>query len=97
MDTFNRLRRHFARVLGMDEREIAPETPLRTLLGWGEADDAEDGAVDSLDQVELTMFCEELADQGGLRLPEADPDTWLRLVRTGTLRDLADFIDRGSA
>jgi hypothetical protein len=83
----------------VDERAIRPDTPFASLLGDAlPASGAEGAAEDSLELLEWTMLFEEMADAlVDFPLPEADLDTWKRLLQTGTVQELADFLDGNDA
>jgi acyl carrier protein len=81
--TFEKLRRAFAAELGIKEDAITPDTRIASLFGGMSAD--------SLDLVEFSMMLEELVD---LDMPDADLEVWQQIFATGTVQDLADYLDR---
>ena len=84
MSTFQRLRRILAEVLGIDEREIAPDSSLAELF--------DRHAADSMDRVEFVLAIEE--EFGDLEVPDKEAAGWEDLTRAGTVQQLADLLGR---
>jgi acyl carrier protein len=86
MDTLERVRRIIASVLGVDPYLIDPGATVDELL--------RSRSEDSLELVELSMALEDAADELALSVPEDAADGMMAVIASGTVRDLAEYIDR---
>lgn len=84
MSTLQRLRRLLAEVLRIDEEAVTANASLAQLFGRHGGD--------SLDRVEFIMRIEE--EFGDLELPEEAAAEWEERAETGTVQQLAEFIDQ---
>jgi acyl carrier protein len=84
VSTLERLRRLLAEVLRIDESQVMPDSSIAGLF--------ERSGDDSLDRVELVLAIEE--EFGDLKLSDEDAADWEVWILEGSVRKLAEFIDR---